>query len=148
MAMTVRVGLAGHLSVARKLKAGGILTERLIKGVILDSSFAIMNDARTRCPVRKLGKIIGGLLRSSIDIEFYNNGFTGNIGTNVFYGPFVEFGTGARGALSVTRAPPAPYAHSGWPSGQRAQPYLYPAFDAEKDRFLRNLRNAVNEGMR
>ena len=146
MAMVIRVGLSGHIAVARNLQAGGVLTERLMKEVIVDSSFAIMNDARTRCPVRKLGKVIGGLLRSSIDIEFYNNGLTGNIGTNVYYAPFVEFGTGSRGALSVTRTPPPPYAHSGWPRGQAAQPYLYPAYDAEKDRFLRNLRNAIKKG--
>ncbi|GAB2539823.1 HK97 gp10 family phage protein [Rufibacter soli] len=60
-------------------------------------------------------------LRSSIVRQEYGR-WNRTVGTNVEYAPFVEFGT----------------------FRSRAKPYLYPAAEAERQRFLENLRRILN----
>lgn len=64
---------------------------------------AILEDAQALCPVRT------GALRDSIAIEYENDGdiLTANIGTDMYYGPYVEFGT----------------------RYMEAEPFLFPAFE-------------------
>jgi HK97 gp10 family phage protein len=142
----VSIGLTGHLTIIRRMKEAGPRTRNMVEDVLLDSSLAIMNDARTRAPVRKLGKVIGGRLRASINVIFYDNGLTADVGTDVEYAVFVEFGTGRRGAATNMYKRPPGYVH-GPKKGMAAQPYLFPAWDAEKDRFLRKLRAAFRKGL-
>ena len=58
-------------------------------------------------------------------------------GTNVEYGPFVEFGTGRAGAESG-EAPPSEYLY-GPSAGRPAKPYLRPAWDKMKDEVFAGL---------
>lgn len=144
----VTVQLIGYSKIARKLKSIPDSMAAAASSAILDSSLAIMNDARTRAPVRKLGKVIGGRLRASINVNFYVNGLAAEIGTNVEYARFVEFGTGQRGAATNVwkTSLPNDYIY-GSRMGMAAQPYLFPAFVAERENFQKNLRKALRKGI-
>lgn len=81
------------------------------------AAFAIEGDAKVRCPVDT------GNLRSSISAErTRNDGLQWRVGTGVEYAEFVEYGV---------RSKP----------GYPVQPYLTPAAEAEKPRFVEALRD-------
>lgn len=81
----------------------------------------IENSAKGYCPVDT------GTLRCSIQTSVEEQGMvvTAAIGPQVDYAPYVEFGTGVRGASS-TGAGEGPYGDT---AGQAAQPYMRPAFE-------------------
>jgi len=142
----VNIGMMGHREIYRKLKDMPASVRNEVSNVLLDSSIAIMNDARIRAPVRKLGKVIGGRLRASINVVFFDNGLTADVGTDVEYAPFVEFGTGRRGAASGHYILPEGYVH-GPKAGMPAQPFLRPAYLAEIDHFKKKLKSAFKKGL-
>lgn len=79
-------------------------------------------SAKIFCPVDT------GTLRRSIQTEVVEDGpkISAFIGPQVDYGPYVEFGTGERGASSP-EAGPGPY-RSDW-AGMTPQPYMRPALE-------------------
>ena len=60
------------------------------------------------------------------------------------YGPFVEFGTGQRGAASAG-AGPGPYSPN-W-VGMVAQPYMRPALDENREAVVDTVREAVKDAL-
>lgn len=81
----------------------------------LDKAGALVaGKAKASCPVDT------GLLRNSIQFKSSVADSMVVIGSNVFYAPFVEIGTGVQSSMGNGRP--------GWP-GQRPQPYLKPAVD-------------------
>lgn len=78
-----------------------------------------------------------GLLRNSITetVEERNGVITGKVSTNLYYGPYVEFGTGQRGegSPSPPKSPENLNYRQDW-AGMDAQPYLYPALKNNKDK--------------
>ena len=86
----------------------------------------IENAAKAKAPVDT------GALRDSITSSVDESGKTvvGQVGPNVHYAMYVEFGTGIRGAASPG-AGAGPYNPS-WP-GMPAQPYMRPAIDENRD---------------
>lgn len=80
------------------------------------------------------GSVITGTLRRSITkrIGSDRDGFTADIGTNVEYAPFVEYGTRPR-----AKHP-----------GSMAKPYLRPAFDSEKDEAIKDIGDALDDIVR
>lgn len=88
-----------------------------IKEAVKLSALSIEATAKQLCPVDT------GRLRSSIHHEITAFGFNATVGTNVEYAPFIEFGT----------------------ARQRAQPYLFPAAEAERTAFLRNIKAALSK---
>lgn len=130
----VSVKLIGADETARRLSLIDIQGRAKFKELIQEHTLAIQKGARQRCPVNKL-KGLGGRLRGSINPKFFNNGFTGEVGSNVDYAPFVEFGTGRRGAASPHPPLPSGYIH-GPRAGMPAQPFLFPAFEEQRPKFL------------
>jgi len=88
----------------------------------------IDGDAKERCKVGQYddGRV-GGNLKGSLTHRVDPAEKSVTNGTNVEYGPFVEFGTGQRGAGSGV-TPPEGYQYGGKP-GMVAQPYLTPAYE-------------------
>jgi HK97 gp10 family phage protein len=79
------------------------------------------SGAKRRCAVRR---VKGGRLRSSIHTDIASD-LSGSVGTNVFYGPYVEWGT-------VKMA---------------ARPFLHPAFDEEARALPGRLEAAMKEAV-
>ena len=128
--------------VIQKLEAlGGNILAGIIEGVV-EFNQLVQNDAKANVPVRT------ARLKNSIVTAVAINGgeITGITGTNVKYAKPVEFGTGPRGAESMTDAPPGvtvphrttPWVYRDndgnyrWTRGMPARPYLYPAFKLNK----------------
>lgn len=80
------------------------------------------------------GSVVTGNLVGSI--ESHVTGTSGEVGTNVEYSVFVEYGTGQRGAESEFEGKPDDLSYSeGWP-GMSARPYMIPAAEAQRAPFL------------
>jgi HK97 gp10 family phage protein len=84
------------------------------------SALNVQNGARRRAPVDT------GRLRNSITHETTPNGLAARVGTNVEYAPFQEFGT-RRNA---------------------ARPFLFPAMEQERPKFLKRLESALKKTAR
>lgn len=112
------------------------LTEPLTKACIL-----VQNDAKRNCPVDT------GQLRSSITYEVEPQ--QGVIGTNVEYAPYVEYGTGIWSSKGDGRQDRWSYqdAEGNWHStiGQKPQPFLHPALQANKDGIMELINDYVEK---
>jgi HK97 gp10 family phage protein len=128
------VELAGNLE-----KLGAKLFEQL-KFATAASALNIETTAKMDCPVDM------GTLRSSIHQEDLSEGKTIRywIGSNVYYAPFVEFGTGARVSIPTGYDEfAAQFKGQKDVAGMNAQPYLLPNFEMEKEKFKQNILNIL-----
>ncbi|GMV06721.1 MAG: hypothetical protein AMXMBFR53_29960 [Gemmatimonadota bacterium] len=139
----------GLASLRHKL---GLLTredEKVVRREVKRTLVAIESGAKVRSPVRQ------GRLQNSITHETDRNGFGGRAGTNLSYGPDVEFGTaphviepknkkalawGPKGSRTVRKRVHHP--------GTKAQPYLFPSFEEERPKHERRLVEALNAAHR
>lgn len=143
MATKVTVTLVGVAELRRTFSSLPAKARDKMARIVQDSALNIQMKAKVRCPVNKL-KGLGGRLRGSIRVQFYNNGLTGDIGTDVNYAMYVEFGTGQRGKASVHPELPPNYIH-GLKPGMPAQPFLSPAFEEERPRFQERIAREITE---
>jgi|SRR5690606_5872219 len=86
-----------------------------VKDAVNQTGLAVTRKAKQRAPVDT------GRLRASIQIQIYPNGLTADVGTNVEYAPYVEFGT----------------------SKMRAQPFLFPSWFEERPAFEARIRSIL-----
>lgn len=114
MATRVSIGLSGADAALAKIRAYGAKKRGEFEAIIATSALEIESDAKALAPVDS------GRLRASIRANFENR-LKVTVGTPVEYAPFVEFGT----------------------VRQRAQPFLIPAIEANRERFIRNLKAAI-----
>lgn len=119
--MTVVEGLP---SLLRKLDRLGGVVDQSLKIGMLQAAHKVQGDAKDLCPVDE------GILRNSIQagVRERDGKTEGFISTNIYYAPYVEFGTGQRGEASVNPPPMIGRLRyrQDW-RGNRAQPFLYPA---------------------
>lgn len=120
-----------------------------IKKAVQESALTIESLAKKEAPVDT------GTLRSSIQTTFRKNGMEAEIGSDKAYAPFIEFGTSPHF--------PPPSALEAWAErhgfergfafaiakkisekGTRPQPFLIPAFEKEKNNFIKKAK--VNIG--
>jgi HK97 gp10 family phage protein len=99
--------------IQKKLSSADARMTKAAQTEITRTAFAIETGAKRRCPVDE------GRLRSSIRTDLKK--LAADIGTNVEYAPFVEFGT----------------------VKQRAQPYLFPAYEQERKKMIKNLKTLL-----
>ncbi len=92
----------------------------------------VQGTAKRLCPVDT------GRLRNSIEVTPIENG--ADVGTNVEYAAYVEYGTGKKGDPSVEH-------REDW-EGQAPQPYLYPALEAHKAEIKDIVQNTLQEEIR
>lgn len=115
---------------------------RAVKDAVNESALNVQSGAKRRCTVNT------GRLRASITLEPFNGGLAVKVGTKVEYAKAVEFGTGphiirpknkralfwpgARHPVKLVRHP-----------GSRAKPFLFPAWEEERPKFIRAVREAL-----
>lgn len=103
----------------------------------------VENEAKQNCPVGT------GELRNSISHEVEGNEAV--VGTNVFYAPYVEYGTGLFAAAGNGRQTPWSYqdAKGEWhtTTGQKPQPFLNPALDANREAIKETIMKNIMEGV-
>ena len=94
---------------------------------------------------KQLAPVDDNLLRSNIQNETEPGKPSANVHNNVFYAPYVEFGTGrfAASYLADKTADIKRYAMTFFKDGKgksRTQPFLFPAMDAEGPKLIKRLR--------
>lgn len=113
------------------------LTKALTNACLL-----VENEAKQRCPVGT------GELRNSITHEVEDN--EGVVGTNIFYAPYVEYGTGIFSSEGNGRLTPWSYQDTKgdwhYTTGQKPQPFLNPALDANRDEIKEIILQTIIEG--
>ena len=108
--------LDGHKELVAKFHGlDDWVQSRKIQAALRAGGLIIMNDAKARAPV------LTGNLRRSITVQDGPGPQEVNIGTDVEYAPFQEFGTSRMGA----------------------RPYLRPAFDQNKPEVEREIADAL-----
>lgn len=124
----------------------------------------VERGAKQRCPVSKATIVVngqrysGGRLRSSIHVIREREKRRISVGTNVLYGPYVEYGTGVYGPKGspITIEPRTKrylswigpdggrrYAKRVTVQGMRAQPFLNPALEAERGPLLERVEATI-----
>ena len=130
----MRVEVLGIDRLAKKLKPADL------KDALNESCLLVENTAKENCPVAS------GQLRNSITSNV--SGEKGEVGTNVEYGVYVEYGTGV---YNPGRLTPWSYqdASGDWhtTTGQKPQPFLVPALDSNRDKILNIFKEKVKEGL-
>jgi hypothetical protein len=135
--MTLTVRLVNGNLVARALIKLGPFARRQLSGAVAKSALAIQNGARIRVRVRT------GLLKSSVHSKILPGGLSAEIGTRVFYAPFLEHGTKPHGTVYPVNAKALSFIWHGRRvffahvehKGSKPYPFLGPAFEEEKPRF-------------
>ena len=109
----IEVDSAAVLAAFENLKTADIYN------AIRDSALLVERDAKLNCPVDT------GNLRASIQTEINETDteYVAEVGTNVEYAAFVEFGT----------------------KNMEAKPYLVPALEANRDTIKESIMNALKE---
>lgn len=115
-----------------------------IQRALTKSALLVEADAKLNCPVDT------GILRSSITHQVYAD--AAEIGTNMSYGPYVEFGTGLFAAAGDGRKTPWSYqdANGKWHTtiGQHPQPFLLPALNDNREKILEIFREETRRGLK
>lgn len=93
----------------------------------------VQASAKRLCPVKT------GQLRNSITVTDIPDEVGVEVGSNVEYAAYVEYGTGQQGDPSVPH-------REDW-NGMPPQPYLYPALDANKERIANEVKKAIRRVM-
>ena len=117
--------------------------EAAAAGVIAETAKRTMEDARENAPVGE------GIRREARLVDSFSYEAQGLQGAARVVNPhaaYVEFGTGVRGAQSVGAEVGGRY-DADWP-GMAAQPYMYPAAQRARERFLEDMAEAVRLALR
>lgn len=112
MSKKITIEIEGLEKTQFKLKNLNLIKTQKVKEVVRDSAYTVERNAKRDCPVDT------GRLRASISTTFHKDGFTAEVGTNVEYAPYIEFGT----------------------SKMKSQPFLHPAYKQEIIKFLAKLK--------
>ena len=134
--------IKGMNSLLRKIDALGGNSQKALQTGIRKGSKLVQGDAKELAPIGD-----SGLLRNSIQekTEVKSGVVVGKVSTNIYYGPYVEFGTGQRGEASPSppKSPENLSYRQDW-AGMDAQPYLYPALTQNKE----NVKSVVKEELK
>lgn len=113
------VGIAGLKEYNEKLKSLEKVSAKTAYKEVAKAAYGIQRKAKRNCVV------LTGRLRSSIAAEVYKTSLTGGsgaeIGTNVYYAPFVEYGT----------------------VRSRPKPFLWPALIAQRPEMVKSMKEAM-----
>lgn len=141
--MQARIALKG---VDMLLKAYGRRVSRTsARNVVNGAGLLVKGQATVLAPVDT------GALSGSIDLEPAQKD-RGDIQARVYtdkeYAPYVEFGTGVRGAASAAHQPLEGSVSYGDTAGQIAQPFMHPAVELTKPKIRKLAAREIKRQMR
>lgn len=111
--------------------------------------YAVLGQNRSK----QLTPVDEGHLRNSIGTLFEDDGLTGMWGTNLFYAPYVEFGTGVFAVNGAGRQTPWVYFSERLgrfvrTTGSRPQPFILPSFNQTAPEFRNAVLDVLKEATR
>lgn len=142
--MKIGFEIKGSRELSNKLSRVLSDSDNLIENAINRAALKVSGDAKKNAPVDS------GLLRSSIHAkraERHGNEIVSKVGTAVEYAPYVEFGTGMRGAASNTNTEVSVSHRKDWP-GQVAKPFLWPALRKNKSEINKMIAQEIRKSIR
>lgn len=132
----------GFNSLMRKLNAMGGDVEASAEKGMLAAALKASGEAKLLCPVDE------GILRNSIQagVEKDKGRTVGFVKTNVYYAPYVEFGTGQKGKESPSppKSDKSLSYREDW-SGMPAQPFMFPAINNNRKQLAEIVMNQVKK---
>lgn len=123
----ISIEMTGIKEVQQLLKDIPIQAIDAVWDDVQEGGLNVESGAKERCPTLKVPRRIngqlysGGRLKSSIHTSIYPDERKVTVGTDVYYGPYVENGT----------------------VNMRAQPFLYPAFEAERGPLIKRVETTI-----
>jgi HK97 gp10 family phage protein len=144
--MTFTVEVDGDEVFSSLKDLDGNITD-IIHAALVRGGLIIEGDAKSNCPV-DTGNLRGSI--HTVDDETVENGVI--VGTHTEYAPYVEFGTGIYAENGTGREEPWAWHGTGkkwggWHKtrGQRAQPFLRPAFENQKEEAINEIKRHIAE---
>lgn len=117
----------------RKIQSMDSRASSGVEKALMKGAVKVAGDAKKN--LTSNGSVDSGLLRASIHAtraKTSSGEVAARVGTSVEYAPYVEFGTGARGASTNKNTEVSVSYKSGW-LGQVAKPFLWPALRANRE---------------
>lgn len=114
----------------RKIQSMDSRASSGVEKALMKGAVKVAGDAKKNITAN--GSVDSGLLRASIHAtraKTSSGEVAARVGTSVEYAPYVEFGTGARGASTNQNSQVSVSYKKDW-VGQVAKPFLWPAFRA------------------
>ncbi len=128
------MGLEGMDDLTRKLeRLAAAATKETLSRLGVRNMLPVEARAKDYCPV-ETGNLRGKITTQAAETD---DGVEIRSGTNVDYGPFVEYGTGQRGAAAGVDHPDD-YIYGPKP-GMAPRPFLRPAWDEGREAVLEGL---------
>lgn len=128
------MGLEGMDDLTRKLeRLAAAATKETLSRLGVRNMLPVEARAKDYCPV-ETGNLRGKITTQAAETD---DGVEIRTGTNVDYGPFVEYGTGQRGAATGVDHPDD-YIYGPKP-GMAPRPFLRPAWDEGREAVLEGL---------
>ena len=119
--------------------------EKEVKNSVKKHTFEMETRAKKKAAYKS------GHLKRSIHSDFYNRGLSGEVSTNLFYAPMIEYGTPPHkikakgGALKFKIGGNTIFAKSVNHPGTRARPFMFPAFLVTRSAFTRDLHRIMRD---
>lgn len=141
--MRVNVRLRGLERAIRNIQDYETNKIEEVKTIVKDTALKIQANAKQRTPVDT------GDLKRSISVDISQDELSAKIFTEVEYAPHVEFGTAphlikTQDATTLSDGNNT-YGKEVEHPGQVAQPFLFPAFEEEKNEYIDNLERALGD---
>jgi HK97 gp10 family phage protein len=141
--MRVDVRLRGLERAIRNIQDYEVAKKEDVKNIIKDTAFQIQANAKQRTPVDT------GHLKRSISVDISPDELSAKIFTAVDYAPSVEFGS-APHKISVKEAAVLSDGRKTFGKevnhpGTPAQPFLFPAYEEEKNEYMGKLEQTLGE---
>jgi len=141
MSLSMSIKVMGAKEIIKKLDDMTKKSENELKKTVEKAVLIVEKDAKKNTPA------LSNRLRSSITHSEVKDG-TAQVGTNVKYAPYVEFGTGKFSSKGTGRQTPWVYYSEElgrfvWTEGARPQPYLYPALASNYKRIEEMIKKTI-----
>lgn len=148
MSLTLNARISGTNKINEALKLLAKNSPKELKRALTESALVIEGRAKSNITTNQT--VDSGRLRASITSRIKGNekkGFTGEVGTNVKYAPYIEFGTGKFATVGTGRSTPWVYFNRKLKrfvrtEGMVAKPFLIPAFKASRRDIIKFIRAA------
>ena len=117
--------------------------------------------SKVQADAKALTPVDTARLRNSIELDIENKSglIEAEVSTNVFYAPYVEYGTGQIGAATNNTDKNVSYRLNAWvycdedgnfhyTKGQPAQPFMYPAFNGNRQFIKDDLKQSLIKALK
>lgn len=137
--------IEGLDKLVNKLNRLGYNTDKLIDTALRKGAVKIQADAKLE--IERLDAVDTGRLEGSISVEKIPKGY--EIGTNVHYAPYIEFGTGTAGDPTVPHTQRTRWKYMDefgnwhWAYAMKPRPFMKNAFNKNKQYVIKTLRQEL-----